>query len=66
MSCDTFQEAFLTGTEADIRAGVQAILVDRSANTTAREIAKLYNNRDEADTSRKEADLAIIKDYCSR
>ena len=65
-SCDIFQEAFLTGTKADVRASVQGILADKSANTTARETAKLYKDRDPADTSRQKTDLAIIKDYCSR
>jgi hypothetical protein len=59
-----FQEAFLRG--HDVTASVQAIRQDRSADTTAREIARLYMNRDKANTSRKEMDLEIIQDYCSR
>ena len=45
---------------------MQAILWDKTANATAREIAKHYLDLDPANTSRQKTDLAIIKDYCSR
>ena len=64
-SCDKLQEALLTG-PGDVRASVQAILWDKTANATAREIAKHYLDLDPANTPRQKTDLEIIKDYCSR
>ena len=63
-SCDRFEKAFLKG--HGIGDSVQAIVDDETADPTAREIARLYLNRDETNTSRKLKDLEIIYDYCGR
>ena len=65
-SCDKFREILLTGPEDNVRASVKAILADKSANTTAREISKHYLNLETANTSRQTTDLEIINDYCGR
>lgn len=65
-SCDRLQEAILTGSEADIIAGMHAVLADRTIDNTSRKIAKYYTGRDRADKSGKKRDLLIIRDSCSR
>lgn len=65
-SCGNFLEAILTGTEADIAASLEVIRRDKTAEPTAREFAKHYSDRAQADTSRKKTDIGIVKDYCSR
>ena len=65
-SCGKFLETILTGSEANISASLQVIRRDKTADPTAREFAKHYGDRGQADMSRKKTDIGIVKDYCSR
>ena len=64
-SCDNLREAILTGNEADIVAGMNAVLVDRAADDTSRKVAGYYTGRDQHNTSRQKRDILIIRDSCS-
>lgn len=64
-SCDQAREAFLTGSEADVRKALKRLKADRKADATAREYAKYYLGRDRNDRAMRELDESLISTSCS-
>jgi hypothetical protein len=61
-TCDRVREAFLTGSAAEIRAALQALIRDRSADGTAREYAQKYLT--ETDKDLRDMDKSLIQMSC--
>lgn len=64
-SCERVNEAFLTGSAADIDSALQALKADKAADTTARQYADYYLNRDKTESSMRELDKTLIQSVCS-
>lgn len=64
-TCDRVREAFLTGTPAQIKAALQALIKDRGADGTAREYADYYLNRDAKEAQLREMDKSLIVSACT-
>lgn len=47
-SCDVAREAFLTGSDEEIEAALEALVADRSVDATAREAAQSYLEEDDS------------------
>lgn len=64
-ACDTAREAFLTGSPAEIKAALRALIRDKSADATAREYAQYYLERDADDPELQDMDKSLIQASCS-
>ena len=64
-SCAVVKEALLTGTPAQIHAGMLALIADKSANQTAREYASYYTDRDKDQKELLKMDASLIQTACS-
>lgn len=63
-TCDVAREAFLSGTEEDIVAALEALQADKTAPAVAREYADYYLHGDVAHPDRLEADKNMILSAC--
>jgi hypothetical protein len=59
-TCDVAREAFLTGTEAEIEAALEALVADRDADATAREAAQSYLEESDPTLRRLHKDLVQV------
>lgn len=64
-TCDAARESFLTGSPAEIKAALQALVGDTTADGTAREYAQYYMGRDAGDPQMQEMDKGLIQAACS-
>lgn len=64
-SCAVVKEALLTGTPAQIHAGMLALITDKAADQTAREYASYYTGRDKNQKDMQELDATLIQTSCS-
>ncbi len=64
-SCDVVREALLTGSPADIQAGMLVLIADRTADPTAREYASNYTERDNGRKDMQRMDISLIQVSCS-
>lgn len=64
-TCDVTREAFLTGTQAEINASLKALMADKTADSTAREYADYYLNRDKGEPEMQKMDVTLIRMSCS-
>jgi len=64
-SCAVVKEALLTGTPAEINAGMLALIADKTADQTAREYASYYTDRDKNQKDLQEMDATLITASCS-
>lgn len=63
--CAAVKEALLTGTPAQIHAGMLALIADKTANQTAREYASYYTDRDKDQKDLQKLDATLIQTSCS-
>lgn len=63
--CQQLQEDILNGTELKIVNDMNQIVIDKTANATARQYAGYYTGRDAANKSVQEKEIPIVQFYCN-